>query len=89
MTPHLPHRLAAACEVQRSAGVFGAARRRREDGAPSGWDRYVALLEQERIPENARRWYVLRAQAFVAAIRPKRLGELMSVETKRSFPRYA
>ena len=89
MKTHLPHRRAAASEVDRSAGNSGAARRRREDGAPSGWDRYVALLEQERIPENARRWYVLRAQAFVAAIRPKRLGELMSVETKRSFPRYA
>jgi hypothetical protein len=45
-------------------------------GAPSGWDLCVRQLEEVRIPEGARRWYVVRAQAFVEAMRPKRLGEL-------------
>ncbi|TVQ93578.1 MAG: integron integrase [Chromatiaceae bacterium] len=89
MKTHLSRRRAAASEVDRSAGNCGVARRRREDGAPSGWDRYVALLERERIPESARRWYVLRAQAFVEAMRPKRLGELTAEEIKAFFPRYA
>jgi integron integrase len=49
----------------------------------------VTLLEEERIPESARRWYVVRAQAFVEAMRPKRLGELTVEEIKAFFPRYA
>lgn len=49
----------------------------------------MRLLEEERIPESARRWYVVRAQAFVEAMRPKRLGELTAEEITAYFPRYA
>jgi hypothetical protein len=49
----------------------------------------VTLLEEERIPECARRCYLVRAQAFVEAMRPKRLGELTAEEIKAFFQRYA
>lgn len=49
----------------------------------------MTVLERKRIPESARRWYVLRAQAFVEAMRPKRLGELTAEEINAFFPRYA
>jgi len=62
---------------------------RRETGRPSGWDRYLELLVRERVPANARRWYVQRAEDFVAAVRPKRLGELSASEITAFFPRYA
>jgi hypothetical protein len=47
------------------------------------------LLAQERIPESARRWYLVRAQEFVAAMRPKRLGQLTADEITAFFPRHA
>jgi hypothetical protein len=89
MKTHPPRARAAAAVAGRTPGAAGAARRRREEGAPSGWDRYLTLLEEERIPESARRWYMVRAQAFVEAMRPKRLGELTAEEIKAFFPRYA
>ena len=62
---------------------------RREFGRPSGWDRYLELLVRERVPANARRWYVQRAEDFVAAMRPKRLSELTVEEITAFVPRYA
>ncbi len=62
---------------------------RREGGKPSSWDRYEELLARERVPESARRWYVVRAQEFVAAMRPKRLGQLTADEITAFFPRHA
>ena len=49
----------------------------------------MQLLEQEHIPANARRWYVVRAQDFVEAMRPKRLGQLTAEEIAAFFPGYA
>jgi hypothetical protein len=54
----------------------GTTRRRRGACAPLGWDLPVTLLGQERITERARRWYVARAQGFVATLLPKRWGAL-------------
>ena len=67
----------------------GTASRRREKGRPSGWDRYLELLERERVPASARRWYVQRAEDFVAAVRPKRLSEVSTEDITAFFPRYA
>jgi integron integrase len=44
---------------------------------------------RERVPANARRWYVQRAEDFVAAVRPKRLSEVTAAEITAFFPRYA
>jgi hypothetical protein len=41
------------------------------------------------IKANARRWYVQRAEDFVAAMRPKRLSALTVEEITAFFPRYA
>ena len=89
MKMHPPRTRTAGPEAEPSAPASAAAPRRREAGTPSGWDRYLRLLEEERIPESARRWYVVRAQAFVEAMRPKRLGELSVEEIKAFFPCYA
>jgi integron integrase len=88
MTTHVPQGHAVAPEAAHSTGT-SVAPARRERGTPSGWDRYVQLLEQEHIPANARRWYVVRAQDFVEAMRPKRLGQLTAEEIAAFFPRYA
>jgi integron integrase len=47
------------------------------------------LLERERVPASARRWYVQRAEDFVAMVRPKRLSEVSTAEITAFFPRYA
>ena len=62
---------------------------RRESGRPSGWDRYLEVLERQRVPASARRWYVQRAEDFVAAVRPRRLSEVSTEEIRAFFPRYA
>ena len=62
---------------------------RRESASPSGWDRYLSVLERNRIPVNQRRWYVLRAEAFVDAVRPTRMGEVSAEQITTFFPRYA
>ena len=49
---------------------------RREDGKPSGWDRYLDLLIQNYVPEAARQWYVTRARQFIDGMRPDRLSDL-------------
>ena len=41
------------------------------------------------MPVSQRRWYVQRAQAFVEAMRPKRLSELEATEITAFFSRYA
>jgi hypothetical protein len=41
MERHPPRAWAAASLAERAPGISAAGRRRREDGAPSGWDRYV------------------------------------------------
>lgn len=61
----------------------------RVSASPSGWDRYVSVLERNRIPVNQRRWYVLRAEAFVDAVRPTRMGEVSAEQITTFFPRYA
>lgn len=61
----------------------------RVSASPSGWDRYVSVLQRNRIPVNQRRWYVLRAEAFVDAVRPTRMGEVSAEQITTFFPRYA
>ena len=68
---------------QRAAGAS------REAGTPSGWDRYLSLLERERIPANHRRYYVQRAEAFIEAVRPARMREVSADQIAAFFPRYA
>ncbi|AGA92189.1 integron integrase [Thioflavicoccus mobilis 8321] len=41
------------------------------------------------MPLGQRRWYVERAEAFVAAVHPKRLVEISAAEITAFFPRYA
>jgi hypothetical protein len=62
---------------------------RRESANPSGWNRYLSVLERNRIPVNQRRWYVLRAEAFIDAVRPTRMGEVSVGQITTFFPRYA
>jgi integron integrase len=62
---------------------------RREGQQPSGWDRYLSVLERNRVPLKQRRWYVLRAEAFVDAVRPTRMGEVSVEQITTFFPRYA
>ena len=64
-------------------------RKRREAGRPSGWDRYLTVLERHRVPQNQRQWYMQRAEAFVDAARPKRVGEVSAEEITAFFHRYA
>jgi len=47
---------------------------RRVQRPPSGWYRYLSVLEQARVPPGQQRWYVDRAEAFADAVRPKRLS---------------
>lgn len=53
---------------------------RREDGAPSNWDRYLDLLARKGVPENARRWYVRRVEDFLKEVRPESLSRLTEGE---------
>ena len=62
---------------------------RREAHQPSGWDRCLSVLERNRVPLKQRRWYVLRAEAFVNAMRPMRMGEVSVEHITTFFPRYA
>lgn len=38
------------------------------------------LLEMARAPEPQRRWYVEHARAFIAAVRPTRMGEVSAAQ---------
>ncbi len=62
---------------------------RREAQHPSGWDRYLSVLERNRVSLKQRRWYVLRAEAFIDAVRPTRMGEVSVGQITSFLPRYA
>ena len=62
---------------------------RREAHQPAGWDRYLSVLERNRVPPKQRRWYVLRAEASVNAMRPMRMGKASVEHITAFFPRYA
>ncbi len=66
-----------------------ATSRRREAGRPSNWDRYLSLLEAQRIPEKLRRWYLVRAEAFVAFVKPMRMTEVEPEHVVAFFHRHA
>lgn len=53
---------------------------RREDGAPSNWDRYLDLLARRGVPEKMRPWYVRRVEGFLKARRPASLSQVMAEE---------
>jgi integron integrase len=61
--------------------------KRRQDGSPSRWDRYVSVLERERIPEKARPHYVRFVEAFLKNVRPKPLSALTGKEVTDYFKR--
>ena len=44
---------------------------RRESGQLSYWDQYVELLVRKKVPEKARRWYVLRVETFLRQVKPE------------------
>ena len=62
---------------------------RREAHQPSGWDRCLSVLERNRVPLKQRRWYVLRAEAFIDAVRPTRMWKVSVEHITAFFPRYA
>lgn len=62
---------------------------RREAQRPSGWDRYLSVLERHRVPASQRQWYVRRVEAFVEAVRPTRIGEVSAGQVTAFFHRYA
>ena len=47
------------------------------------WDKYLNRLEQRRVKPDARRWYRRRAEAFIRAMKLRRLAQLepQDVET--------
>ena len=53
---------------------------RREDGAPSNWDRYLEVLVRRGVPEKMRLWYVRRVEGFLKALRPVSLSQLTARE---------
>jgi hypothetical protein len=57
-------------------------------GSRSGWERYLALLQRERVPEQQRRWYVQRAEAFIAAVRPTRMRQVRADQITAFLTRY-
>ena len=58
---------------------------RREAHHPSGWDRYLSLLERHRVPENQRQWYMRRVEAFIDAVKPMRMGEVAAEQITAFF----
>jgi integrase len=53
---------------------------RREDGAPSNWDRYLDLLARRGVPEKMRLWYIRRVEGFLKARRPASLSQVTAEE---------
>ncbi|MBK1646046.1 hypothetical protein CKO25_15610 [Thiocapsa imhoffii] len=51
-------------------------RTRREDGAPSNWDRYLDLLIRREVPAKFRQWYVRRVEDFLKDLKPAALSAL-------------
>jgi integron integrase len=62
--------------------------RRREAQQPSGWDRYLSVLQGQQVPEAQRQWYVRRAEAFIEAVRPTRMAEVSAEQITAFFHRY-
>jgi hypothetical protein len=61
---------------------------RREARQRSGWSQYLSVLEGQRVPDAQRQWYVRRAEAFVEAVRPARMGEVSAEPITAFFHRY-
>lgn len=60
---------------------------RREDGAPSNWDRYLSLLARQHIPEKAQLRYVRRVEELLKAVAPKALPQLTADEVTEHLRR--
>jgi len=54
---------------------------RREAYRPSGWDHYLSVLERHRVPENQRRGCMQRAEAFIEAMKPTRMGKVSAAHS--------
>lgn len=59
--------------------------RRRENGAPSRWDQYVALLERHRIPEKSRTHYVRFVEKFLKDLSVSSLTSLSGDQVSGYF----
>ena len=55
-------------------------RTRREDGAPSNWDRYLDRLIRRQVPAKFRQWYVGRVEDFLKDLKPAALSALTAVQ---------
>jgi len=64
--------------MSRNNALRGAPRR--ENGSPSRWEQYRALLVAKRIPEKAQRWYVVHVQQFLRVVTPTSLKGLSADE---------
>jgi hypothetical protein len=51
-------------------------RTRREDGAPSNWDRCLDLLIRRQVPAKFRQWYIRRVEDFMKDLKPTALSAL-------------
>ena len=71
-----------------STASESAGRDQSSQAFPSGWERYLALLQRERVPEQQRRWYVQRAEAFIAAVRPTRMRQVGADQMTAFLSRY-
>jgi len=49
---------------------------------PSNWQRYIDLLDRERIPEKARPYYMRHVERFIAAFPGRRLSSLDEAEDR-------
>jgi hypothetical protein len=69
----------------------GATRRlrphRREAQQRSGWDRYLSVLERQRVPEVQRQWNVRRAETFIKAVGSTRVAEVSAKPITAFFHR--
>jgi hypothetical protein len=51
-------------------------RPRREDGAPSNWDRDLDLLIRREVPAKFRQWYIRRVEDFLKDLKPAAFSAL-------------
>jgi len=49
---------------------------------PSGWQRFLDALIQRNVPEQARRWYAIRARHFIDGIRDKGLSQISAEDVR-------
>jgi hypothetical protein len=49
----------------------------------------LSVLDAQRIPEPQRRWYLLRAEAFLDSVRPTRMTEVQPKQVVAFFHRYS